>query len=363
MTHPSIASHVYAVILAGGRGERFWPLSVKSRPKQFISIFGGKPLISHAVDRLEGVVPAERVLIITSSDLIETTRSVANQLPPENVIGEPIGRDTAAAVALACGLVKQRDPKGIVAILTADQLMRDEVEFRQVLADAYWVASQEDAIVTMGITPTYPATGFGYIETGDALEVKTATGFTVAKRFVEKPSADKAVAYLETGRFLWNAGMFIWRIDVMEAAFKLGAPDIYPMIDAVALTPDVDAWMAEHYPTIRRISVDFAVMEQAPRIVVAQGDFGWDDVGTWPSIESHLPSDEQDNVIIGLCKAVASRSNIVITEGVDRFTALFGVDDLVVVQTPTTTMICPKARAQELKTLVSQVAELDQDWV
>ncbi len=359
MLDHNLAPHTYAVILAGGRGERFWPLSVKSRPKQFISIFGGKPLIQHAIDRLDGIVPPERVLVITSADLIDVTRSVAKDLPADNVVGEPMGRDTAAAVALACGLVKRRDPEGVVAILTADHIMADEAGFKQVLADSFAIANQEDAILTIGITPTFPATGFGYIEMDSPLDTGTQTAFAKAKRFVEKPSLDKATAYLETGAFLWNAGMFIWRTSVMETAFAQGAPDIAPMIQAVATCDSVDAWMAQYYPTIRKISVDFAVMEKAPNIITAAGDFGWDDVGTWPAVEAHLPADEQDNVSLGDYTAIQARSNILITEGCSRHTAILGIDDLVVVQTPTTTMICPKDRAQDLKTLVAAVAEND----
>lgn len=348
-------SHRYAVILAGGRGERFWPLSTRARPKQFVSIFGSKPLVQHAIDRLKGLLPAERIFIITSADLVETTRATAKQLPPENIIGEPMGRDTAAAVALACGIVMKHDPKGVAAILTADQLMTDTKEFRQVLADCYSIAYQRDAIVTIGIAPTAPATSFGYIETGKKVPGRRKTTFAEGMRFVEKPDAATAQSYLETGRFLWNAGMFIWRAEVMAAAFKAHAKDLAPIIQQVVKAKDLTKWMEKHYPKLRKISIDFAVMEKVKALIVAYGDFGWDDVGSWPSIESHFPSDEQDNIALGAYTALESRSNIVVTEGTPRHTALLGVDDLIVVQTPSVTLICPKEKAQELKKLVAQL--------
>ena len=226
-------SHNYAVILAGGRGERFWPLSTTARPKQFISLFGGRPLIALALERLEGVVPPERTLIITAADLLEATADVARQLPPENVIGEPVPRDTAAACALACGLVAARDPEGVVAILTADQLMADIETFRQTLRDSFTAAAQGSHIVTIGIPPTYPATGFGYIEAGDALETRTVTPFSKARRFVEKPDAYTAARYVESGKYCWNAGMFIWKTGTMRKALGEHAPELAQLCDGL----------------------------------------------------------------------------------------------------------------------------------
>ena len=351
--------HEYAVIMAGGSGERFWPLSTGARPKQFVTLFGGKPLIRHAVDRLEGLVPPERILIVTSAALAAASREACGNLPPENVIGEPCRRDTAAACALSCGLVAARDPEGVAAILTADQIMADAPAFRQILADSFAAAAASDAIVTIGVEPDHPATGFGYIEGGESVDFGTATRFLRARRFVEKPDAETARRYLAAGNYRWNAGMFIWRVRTMRAAISAHAPDLLPLVDvpAKASSPSaLDAALAELYPTLRKISVDYAVMEKCSNIVMATGAFGWDDVGSWPSIEKHFDRDADGNVAIGRVESLDSARNIVVSHGGDgRLVALLGCEDMVVVQTEKATLICPKAQSQRIKELVRQL--------
>lgn len=349
-------NHTYAVILAGGRGERFWPLSIRSRPKQFISLFGGKPLLTLAVERLHGVVAPANTFIITSRDLVQTTLEAVHGIPAQNVIGEPCGRDTAAAVALACGLVKQRDPDGVVCILTADQLMTDVATFRQTLQDSVKVARARDAIVTIGIDPTYPSTGFGYIEAGQSLHENTITLFNDAMRFVEKPNLVNAERYLASGHYYWNAGMFIWRCSVMLKAFAEQAPDMAELAETVAATPapELDSLLDSVYPELRKISIDYAVMEKASNIVMARGTFGWDDVGTWPAIAGHFAPDTNGNIILGACEAMNAENNIVVSE--NRLTALIGVRGLVVVQSENATLVCPREMAQDVKLILSRIA-------
>lgn len=353
-------THNYAVIIAGGSGERFWPLSTQARPKQFVSLFGGKPLIRHAVDRLEGVVPPERILIVTSASLAAISAEACGILPVENIVGEPCRRDTAAACALACGLVKARDPEGVAAILTADQLMADVPSFRRILADSFVAASHVGNIVTIGVTPDYPATGFGYIETGDKLDFGTSTPFCKAKRFVEKPDHDTAVGYLESGRFCWNAGMFIWHVKTMAEAVARLTPDLAVLIDLPSQEKTFEALnakLAEVYPGLRKISVDYAIMEHYENIVMANGAFGWDDVGTWPSISKHFEADDAGNMKVGVVETLDSSRNIVIGDGSDKIVALIGCDDMIVVQTGKATLVCPKSRAQDLKKLVQQIGK------
>lgn len=349
--------HNYAVILAGGRGERFWPLSTAQRPKQFISLFGGRPLLTLALDRLEGVVPPERTLIITAEDLLPATAGAARHLPPENLIGEPCGRDTAAACALACGLVAARDPEGVVAILTADQLMTDIETFRQTLRDSFAAAADGKHIVTIGIPPTWPATGFGYIEAGERLSYDMVTDFHKAQRFVEKPDEQTATSYLESGNYSWNAGMFIWHVNAMRAALTTFVPELLELLEITAAARDCVALqerLREVYPTIKRISIDYAVMERADNIIMAQGAFGWDDVGTWPAVAGHFAADDKNNVVIGASESIDASGNIVVSE--DRLTALIGVNDLVVIQSDNATLICPRDRAQEVKALLQRIA-------
>ena len=350
--------HAYAVILAGGSGERFWPLSTKSRPKQFISLFGGRPLLSLAVERLHGLIPADRIFIITAERLAADTAEAAWNVPRANIIGEPCKRDTAPAIAVACGLVHQRDSEGIVCVLTADQLMSDVETFRLTLADSIRVASRDEVIVTMGIQPTYAATGFGYIDAGDALETRTVTLFNKAKRFVEKPDAYTAARYVESGHYYWNAGMFIWKTGTMRKALAAHAPDLAELCDCVigADSSDaLDAVLRQIYPSLRSISVDYAVMEHADNIVMARGAFGWDDVGSWPSVAGHFSADLDGNVVIGSCEQMEAQNNIVVSE--NRLTALIGVRGLVVVHSDNATLICPKERAEEVKKLLRRIAE------
>jgi mannose-1-phosphate guanylyltransferase len=350
--------HAYAVILAGGSGERFWPLSTKARPKQFISLFGGRPLLSLAVERLHGLIPSDRIFIITAERLAEDTAEAAWSVPRANIIGEPCKRDTAPAIAVACGLIRGRDPEGVACVLTADQLMSDVETFRLTLSDAIKVAGSDDVIVTMGIQPTYPATGFGYIHAGPALETRTVTRFNKAERFVEKPDFYTASSYVESGQYCWNAGMFIWRTETMRKALGEYAPDLAALCDAVsacATGEELDGVLRSAYPSLRAVSIDYAVMEHAKNIVMARGAFGWDDVGSWPSMAGHFSADQDGNVVIGACEEIEAENNIVISE--NRLTALIGVRGLVVVHSDNATLICPKERAEEVKKLLRRIAE------
>ncbi len=350
-------SNTYAVILAGGRGERFWPLSTAARPKQFISLFGGRPLITLALERLEGVVPPERTIIITAADLLAATAEVARHLPPENLIGEPCPRDTAAACALACGIVAARDPDGVAAILTADQLMADIETFRQTLRDSFTAAASGEHIVTIGIPPTYPATGFGYIEAGEVMDFLTATRFNRARRFVEKPDAQTAAQYVNSGNYCWNAGMFIWHVRTMRAAIDAFAPELLELVGipaSVRSCGELQERLQAVYAGLRKISIDYAIMERVDNIVMANGVFGWDDVGTWPAVAGHFAADARKNVVIGSYESIDASGNVVVSE--DRLTAIIGVNDLVVVQSENATLICPRERAQEVKLLVQRLA-------
>jgi mannose-1-phosphate guanylyltransferase len=313
--------------------------------------------LSLAVERLHGLIPPDRIFIITAERLVEDTVKAAWNVPRANIIGEPCKRDTAPAIAVACGLVQQRDPEGIVCILTADQLMSDVETFRLTLSDAIKVAGREEVIVTMGIQPDSAATGFGYIEAGDPLDTRTVTFFNKAKRFVEKPDAYTAARYVESGRYYWNAGMFVWKIGTMRKALTAHAPDLAQLSDSVAEAASPEALngvLRQVYPSLRSISIDYAVMEHAQNIVMARGVFGWDDVGSWPSVAGHFSADLDGNVVIGSCEQLEAQNNIVVSE--NRLTALIGVSGLVVVHSENATLICPKERAEEVKKLLRRIA-------
>lgn len=344
----------YGIILAGGSGERFWPLSTAERPKQFVDVFDGKPLIRHAVDRLVGLIPLERILVITAERLVEKTRAALPMIPVENIIAEPCRRDTAAAVAVAVGLVKRLGgPEAVGCVLTADHIIRPPERFRAALRDAIAAAAETDAIVTLGVVPDRPETGYGYIEVQSRERGRTIGGadFRPVARFVEKPDLETAKRYLESGRFYWNSGMFIWRESTMERAFAEHAPDIGALIDLVVRATSVSAALGEAYSEQRAISVDFAVMEKATNILVAQCAFDWNDVGNWNSLPALMPQDERGNTRVGRT-AVLDTHEAIVVSCENRPVAVIGLDNVVVVQTADGTLVCARDRVQDIKKLV-----------
>ncbi|HMP90516.1 MAG TPA: mannose-1-phosphate guanylyltransferase [Kiritimatiellia bacterium] len=348
----------YAVILAGGRGERFWPLSTAQKPKQLLNLVGERALIAQAVDRLDGLIPPERILILTNKDLVESTRKAVPELPPQNIVGEPVGRDTAPAVALAAALVKSRCPNGVFCILTADHIIGQLDVFRATLSDALDHASAHDVLITIGIRPTEPATGYGYIHLGGEISAKGSTVIRKAKKFVEKPDLKTAEAYLAGGEYSWNAGMFIWAVSSIESAMKKHCPDISELITTLAAAAGqgkLDKVLDEVFGNVRKISIDYAVMEKADNILVAGGEFAWDDVGSWPAIENHFPKDAYGNTLVGDCQTLESTGNIVYSK--DRLTTLLGVQGMIVVQADGVTLICPREKAQEIKKMVVHLRE------
>ncbi len=346
----------FAVIMAGGRGERFWPLSTVARPKQVLSLVGGRPMLAQAVERLTGFIPPERVIIITGASLVDVSREAVPELPPENIVGEPCGRDTAAACALGAAVVKSRCPDGTFCVLTADHVIQRRDRFHRILECGFTIAERGELLVTMGIQPVFPSTGFGYIECGETLSDGDVRVYK-ARRFVEKPDEGTARQYLQSGNYLWNSGMFIWKADTLMDALRRFARPVHDM--AAAMLPVVDtpafaARLAEAYNRLGRISIDYAVMEKADNIVTAAGDFEWYDVGSWAALEDHFEKDASGNVVIGDGELLDSSGNIVVSE--TRLTALIGVEDLVVVHTDRVTLVCPKARAQDVKKMVQQLA-------
>lgn len=352
----------YAVIMSGGRGERFWPLSTIRKPKQLLSLVGGKPLLAAAVDRLEGFIPKDRIFIVTSRELVEPTREIMPDFPAEQIVGEPCRRDTAAAVALGSALVAMRDPEAAFCVLTADHVIPDPDRFQVSLARCFELAEADDTLVTMGIAPSFASTGFGYIEAGDALAgAKGAVPAFKAVRFVEKPDAATAARYVESGRFYWNSGMFVWKTSSIRKAFKLFRPPLEALCEDLGRCRDMTVLMAAlpaAYEPLERISIDYAVMEKAPRVAVVKGAFGWDDVGSWPAVANHFPADGAGNVLVGPGTVLDAKDNILVSPG-GRLTVLLGVDDLIVVQAPDVTLICRKDRAQDVKKIVQMLDKQD----
>ena len=349
-------NNAYAVIMAGGKGERFWPLSTSRRPKQLLALAGGKPLILQAVDRLAGIVPPERTLIVTNQALAAPIREMLGEGSPVGVLGEPVGRDTAAAIAAGTAWIRRRDPNAVFCVLTADHIIGDLPLFRDTLSRGLALCARHDVLMTIGIEPTDPSSAYGYIETGEPWEKSGTIEFFRAKRFVEKPDATTAKEYLASGRYAWNSGMFAWSVRSIHKAFSEFRPVLAEKIEAWSACAGERAFqdaLERDFPGLEKISIDYAVMEKAKNIVVCKGAFAWDDVGSWPALESHLPKDGQGNAALGDVEALDSGDNVVVSEG--RLTALVGVRNLVVVQADGVTLVCDKNRSQELKALLAKL--------
>jgi mannose-1-phosphate guanylyltransferase len=353
-------SSMHAVILAGGRGERFWPMSTAARPKQVIPLLGGKTFLQKAVERLDGLIPPERVWIVTSRDLVAACAEAAPSVPRAQVLGEPVGRDTGAAIALGAAAIARKDPNAVFCVLTADHEIPDATAFRRTLGAALHLAGAEDVLVTIGIEPAGPSTAYGYIEAGAERPALGGVRFRSVARFVEKPPADVAERYLRTGGFYWNSGMFAWSVPALLAAFRRHAPHLAELAASLAAAepgPAQDAALDALYPPLPRISIDYALMEKARNLAMALGGFEWDDLGSWPALERHVPRDAEGNVVLGDSVAIDATDNLVVSEG--RLTALIGVSGLVVVQAAGATLICPKDRAQDVKRMVARLAETE----
>lgn len=347
---------LYAVILAGGSGERFWPLSRKSRPKQLLSLFSTETLLEATLRRLDGLVPPERILILTNADQEAGVRALAPHLPEGNIVAEPAKRDTAAAIALGAAWVSLRSPHGAMMVLPADHLIQDTAGFQRTLRVAASAAESTGELVTIGIPPTWACPGFGYIEMGDSVQVKGATtdpAVHAVRRFREKPDTDLAESFLRQGTFRWNAGMFIWTIPAILSAFQRHAPVLAEFIHRLHNRGDL-AGVAELFPALPKLSIDYAVMEKAERVLMVEAAFDWDDVGSWLAVAKYLAEDEEGNVANTRLGTLDASGNIVYSSDA-RYVALLGVKDLIVVQTPDALLVCDRHEAEKIKHLIGQI--------
>ncbi len=345
-----------AVILAGGSGTRFWPLSRKAQPKQLVDLFGDAPMIRHTVRRVAEL--ADHTLVVTGDALLEATKAAAG-LPDSAFVVEPAARNTAPAIALAAVVARERFGDEPIAVLPSDHYIADEPGFRDRLRDAQRLA-EDRWIVTLGIRPTRPETGYGYIRAG---EQSVGAGFQV-DRFVEKPDVATALEYLASGNYLWNAGIFVFRPSALLAELERQKPEMYSEISRIAdslATDDSAAVIAEVFPQLERVSIDYAVMEGAQRIAVVPADVGWSDVGHWAALESVLPRDSDGNVTEGRTVLIDVEDSVVFnrTAGV---TAVLGMRDVVVVHTDDAVLVLPRDRAQDVRQIVAALEASGDDF-
>ena len=358
----------FVIIMAGGRGERFWPLSREKTPKQLLAILGKKSFLQEAVERVLPLVPAKNIFIITNEVQAPEVRKQLPKLPKENVVAEPMGRDTCAAVTLGAALVGARSTTGVMAVLPADHVIPDAKKFQQVLSDAFDIAAQGQAIVTIGIKPTEPATGYGYIHTGAELPTpsgakKTKTIFYKAERFVEKPNFETALEYVNSGQYRWNAGMFVWSFITVTNGLEKHQPEMFAACQRwfkVAANPaKLAKILAKEYPAVKKISIDFALMEKAQNVICADGAFEWDDLGAWPAIARHVKQDAEGNAAVGDFIHVDAARNIIYDARTKNRTPIcvVGLRDSILVQTDDAVLLAHKSQAQKIKDLVKRMAE------
>jgi mannose-1-phosphate guanylyltransferase len=357
----------FVIIMAGGRGERFWPLSREKMPKQLLTLLGKRSFLQQAVDRVLPLVPMKNIFIITNAVQAAEVRRQLPKLPKENVVAEPMGRDTCAAVTLGAALVGARSTMGVMAVLPADHVIPEEKKFQQVLSDAFDLAARGQAIVTIGIKPTEPATGYGYIQTGNELPTpdgakKTKTIFYKAERFVEKPDHERAIEYVNSGQYRWNAGMFVWSFVTVTNGLEKHQPEMFAACQRwfkVANNPaKLAKVLAKEYPEIKKVSIDYALMEKAQNVIVADGAFDWDDLGAWNALARHLKADAEGNCAVADFIHVDAARNIIYDARTKNRTpiAVVGLRDSILVQTDDAVLLAHKSQAQKIKELVKKLA-------
>jgi mannose-1-phosphate guanylyltransferase len=348
---------IYALILAGGSGERFWPLSRRSRPKQLLRLVSKKTLLEETVARLAGLVPRERILILTNVDQEAAVRKLLIGFPKENTVAEPAKRDTAAAVALGTGWVAARDHTATMIVLPADHVIANRAAFQKTLALAVDAAEETGELVTIGIKPTWACPGFGYIEHGESVHLRKSNGKNAIHRVVrfrEKPNPDLAESFLRKGNFRWNAGMFVWSVPTVLSEFNRHAPELADFISQLRAQGKFEKALRERFSKLPRISFDYAIMEKADRVLVVEASFDWDDIGSWRAVANYFEKDRQGNAANCALTAVDSTNNVIFDEDGTTI-ALLGVHNLIVVRTGDAVLICHRHQAEKIKNLIGKL--------
>jgi len=343
---------LHAVVMAGGSGTRFWPLSRKARPKQFLALATDRPLIVETVNRLKGLVTPGRTYVVCGPVHARAVRRMLPRLPARNVLVEPIARNTAPAIGLATLQVQARDPEGVLAVLPSDHHVADVAAFRAVLARAAGLA-RSGALITLGIKPRRPETGYGYIRVGEPIE----GGASRVRAFVEKPDASTAAGYLASGEYLWNGGIFVFTARAMREAIRRHMPELAVVLERIAPTvgtPRYPAALKRHFPTAPAVSIDYGVMEKAVEIAVVPGDFGWSDVGSFAALPEVRPADADGNVVAGKGAVLVDSAGCVVV-GSGRPLGLVGLRDMVVVDAGDAVLVVPRERSQDVRSVVQSL--------
>ena len=353
---------LYCLIIAGGKGERFWPKSRIKNPKQMLSVATRKTMIEDTLERLEPFIDKKRIFVITNKQQVPTLKKLV-LLERKKIIAEPLSRNTATAIGLGAVLIKKENPEGIMVCLPADHIIRKKTKFRKVLSLAASIARKENALVTIGIKPTYPATGYGYIKVqrakGIGHRAKREKKVFQVERFVEKPKKEDAEKFLRSGNYFWNSGIFVWRVSVILEAIKEHLPQLYSglmKIEDCLKTKQRKEVIKEVYKGLKSISIDYGVMEKARNVFLIEGDFGWTDLGSWRAFWEFHKKDEKGNVCRGKSIHIDTYNSVIIGDK-ERLTAVLGLSNLVVIQTKDATLVCPQDRTQDVKLLVKEISK------
>lgn len=345
----------YGVIMAGGGGTRFWPLSRQKTPKQMLNLSGKDLMINETIDRIAHTISKEDIFIVTNEKQVEKMKQCAGEsVQSDHILSEPSARNTAACIGYAAFEIVKKYGDGIMCIFPSDHFIKDEVEFTRILEEAIQTAEAEDKLVTIGIQPTFPSTGYGYIKFDQGEE-------TVAKRvieFKEKPDIERAKAYVESGNYAWNSGMFIWKASTILKNFERYLPKVYECLERIAdamNTSKEAETIAKVYPEIPSISIDYGIMERSSDVMVIPGEFGWNDVGSWDMLDSLYDADSKGNVIHGQQINIDTTNCISYSSG--KLIATVGVDNLVIVETGDAVLVCHKDRAQDVKKIVETLKD------
>jgi mannose-1-phosphate guanylyltransferase len=351
----------YAVIMAGGTGKRLWPLSRQKRPKQVLKLLDGQTLLGRCFERLTPVFDVRNILVLTNAGYADLVRENLPDLPFNNVIAEPVVRDTAGAIALAATILAQYDPEAAMALVTADQLIEPPEALQQALMDAFtFLSSNPDVLITFGVKPTFPSTQLGYIKcTGPRQYPKCRNAVCSVEAFREKPDQQAAARYVESGEYFWNSGMFVWRAKTILAHLQNFLPETTEPLRRIAAAWDTavqEKTLQEWFPKLPKISIDYAVMEKAQNVHAIQLDCQWLDMGSFAALADVIKSDEDNNVVVaGASELLDCRNDIVITEDRGHLIAAIGLEDIVIAHTPDATLVCHLNQTERLKTLLEQI--------
>ena len=353
---------LHAMIMAGGGGTRFWPRSRAARPKQFLTFSGDRTLLQGTVDRIAAQVPAERTWVLTSEQhRAEAAGQLVNMVPAEHVIGEPAGRDTAACVGLGAAVIAKADPDATIMVMPADHVIEPEQEFRRAAhAAEQFAADYPDSLLTFGIEPTFPSTGYGYIRRGERAGTRQNVPISRVVEFKEKPDPAAAEQFVASGEYFWNSGIFVWKPAAVLGQLRRRKPDLCATIERIAAAWGTPAWLdvfRSEYAKAEKISIDYAVMQDAAaegKVLVMHAPYKWDDVGSWLALERRNPQDADGNTVQGLHAGVRTKNCVVVSDA-EHLVGTLGVEDLVIVQSGNATLVTTRKGEADVKQLIEKI--------